>query len=167
LAVRIRLRRMGRKKRPYYRIVVADSRSPRDGRFIETVGTYNPLTEPYQVEIDEDRIFYWLKNGAQPSQTVRSLLSRKGVWLKWDLMKHGADEAKIEEEFKKWEVLQIERQKRLEAQKAQQAKQAKAEEPKAEEAQKEQAQPAAQEVQAAPEKQTTEAAQAAEETQEN
>lgn len=166
MAVRIRLRRMGRKKRPYYRIVVADSRSPRDGRFIETVGTYNPLTEPYQVDIDEDRVFYWLKNGAQPSQTVRSLLSRKGVWLKWDLMKHGADEAKIEEEFKKWEVLQIERQKRLEAKKAQQAKQAKAEEPQPE-PEKEQAQPAAEQAEATPEAKTEDTAQTAEEKQEN
>jgi len=163
LAVRIRLRRMGRKKRPYYRIVVADSRSPRDGRFIETVGTYNPLTEPFQVEVKEDRVIYWLKNGAQPSQTVRSLLSRKGIWLKWDLMKNGADEAKINEEFKKWELLQLERQKRLEAKKAQQAKEKKTEvveeeTPVAEES------PAAQE---APEAQAEEKPQAAEETQES
>jgi small subunit ribosomal protein S16 len=154
---------MGRKKRPYYRIVVADSRSPRDGRFIETVGTYNPLTEPFQVEVKEDRVIYWLKNGAQPSQTVRSLLSRKGIWLKWDLMKNGADEAKINEEFKKWELLQLERQKRLEAKKAQQAKEKKAEvveeeTPVAEES------PAAQE---APEAQAEEKPQAAEETQES
>ena len=119
LAVRIRLRRMGRKKRPFYRIVAADSRSPRDGRFIETLGTYNPLEEPARVEIQEDRIFYWLQNGAQPTQTVKNLLRRKGVWLKWDLMKHGAAPEKIEEEFKKWEVLHLERQKRLEAKKAQ------------------------------------------------
>ncbi len=163
MAVRIRLRRMGRKKRPYYRIVVADSRSPRDGRFIETVGTYNPLTEPFQVEVKEDRVIYWLKNGAQPSQTVRSLLSRKGIWLKWDLMKNGADEAKINEEFKKWELLQLERQKRLEAKKAQQAKEKKTEvveeeTPVAEES------PAAQE---APEAQAEEKPQAAEETQES
>lgn len=119
MAVRIRLRRMGRKKRPFYRIVAADSRSPRDGRFIETLGTYNPLTEPAAVDVKEERVFYWLKNGAQPTQTVKNLLRHKGIWLKWDLMKRGADEAKIEEEFKKWEVLQLERQKRLEAQKAQ------------------------------------------------
>ncbi len=126
MAVRIRLRRMGRKKRPFYRIVAADSRSPRDGRFIETLGTYNPLEEPMRVEVNEERVFYWLKNGAQPTTTVKSLLRRKGIWLKWDLMKRGADEKKIEEEFKKWEVLQIERQKRLEAKKAQ-AKKAKKE----------------------------------------
>ncbi len=143
---------MGRKKRPYYRIVVADSRSPRDGRFIETLGTYNPLQEPMQVEVKEDRVFYWLKNGAQPTQTVRSLLRRKGIWLKWDLMKHGADEAKITEEFKKWEVLQLERQKRLEAQKAQQAKAKKAE-PEPEPEVKEEPAPQAETEQAAEEKQ--------------
>ncbi len=164
MAVRIRLRRMGRKKRPYYRIVVADSRSPRDGRFIETVGTYNPLTEPYQVEVDEERVIYWLKNGAQPSQTVRSLLSRKGIWLKWDLMKQGADEAKITEEFKKWEVLQLERQKRLEAKKAQQAKAKKAETVEEQPKEAEQEAPAAEATQ---EEQTIEQAQAAEEKQES
>ncbi len=132
MAVRIRLRRMGRKKRPFYRIVAADSRSPRDGRFIETLGTYNPLTEPAQVEVKEERVFYWLKNGAQPTQTVKNLLRRKGIWLKWDLMKHGAAPEKIEEEFKKWEVLQLERQKRLEAQKAQQEASKKKEKAKAE-----------------------------------
>ncbi len=130
MAVRIRLRRMGRKKRPFYRIVAADSRSPRDGRFIETLGTYNPLEQPFNFEVNEERVFYWLKNGAQPTLTVRSLLRRKGLWLKWDLMKRGVDEAKIEEELKKWEVLQLERKKRLEAKEAQ-AKQA---EPKPEEA---------------------------------
>jgi len=121
---------MGRKKRPFYRIVAADSRSPRDGRFIETLGTYNPLEQPFKFEVNEERVFYWLKNGAQPTLTVRSLLRRKGLWLKWDLMKRGVDEAKIEEELKKWEVLQLERKKRLEAKEAQ-AKQA---EPKPEEA---------------------------------
>ncbi|EHO41663.1 30S ribosomal protein S16 [Caldithrix abyssi] len=135
MAVRIRLRRMGRKKRPFYRIVAADSRSPRDGRFIETLGTYNPLEEPASVEIQEERIFYWLQNGAQPTQTVKNLLRRKGLWLKWDLMKHGAAPEKIEEEFKKWEALQVERQKRLEAKKAQASRQTedKAEEKAAEE----------------------------------
>ncbi|APF17569.1 rpsP small subunit ribosomal protein S16 [Caldithrix abyssi DSM 13497] len=115
--------------------MAADSRSPRDGRFIETLGTYNPLEEPASVEIQEERIFYWLQNGAQPTQTVKNLLRRKGLWLKWDLMKHGAAPEKIEEEFKKWEALQVERQKRLEAKKAQASRQTedKAEEKAAEE----------------------------------
>ncbi len=124
--VRLRLRRMGRKKRPFYRIVAADSRAPRDGRFIETLGTYNPLTKPHTVEFDEERVLYWLKNGAQPSQTVRSLFKQKGLWLKWDLMKKGAEEAKIAEEYAKWEVLQIEKAKRLAA-KEEQERKAKAE----------------------------------------
>ena len=70
---------MGSKKRPFYRIVVADSRSPRDGRFIETVGTYNPLTEPEQVTLKEEAIMNWLSNGAQPSDTVRNILSKEGI----------------------------------------------------------------------------------------
>ena len=74
MSVKIRLKRMGSKKRPFYRIVVADSRSPRDGRFIETVGTYNPLTEPEQVTLKEEAIMNWLSNGAQPSDTVRNIL---------------------------------------------------------------------------------------------
>ena len=74
---------MGSKKRPFYRIVVADSRSPRDGRFIETVGTYNPLTEPEQVTLKEEAIMNWLSNGAQPSDTVRNILSKEGVMKKF------------------------------------------------------------------------------------
>lgn len=82
MSVKIRLKRMGSKKRPFYRIVVADSRSPRDGRFIETVGTYNPLTEPEQVTLKEEAIMNWLSNGAQPSDTVRNILSKEGVMKK-------------------------------------------------------------------------------------
>ncbi|KRM90710.1 30S ribosomal protein S16 [Liquorilactobacillus cacaonum DSM 21116] len=74
---------MGSKKRPFYRIVVADSRSPRDGRFIETVGTYNPLTEPESVTLKEENILNWLGNGAQPSDTVRNILSKNGVMKKF------------------------------------------------------------------------------------
>jgi len=113
---------MGRKKRPFYRIVAADSRAPRDGRFIESIGTYDPLTKPHTVDVREDRVFYWLENGAQPTQTVRSLLRQKGLWLKWDMKKHGADEAKIAEEFAKWELLQIEKRKRLAAEEELKAK---------------------------------------------
>lgn len=83
MSVKIRLKRMGSKKRPFYRIVVADSRSPRDGRFIETVGTYNPLTEPEQVTLKEEAIMNWLRNGAQPSDTVRNILSKQGVMKKF------------------------------------------------------------------------------------
>ena len=74
--VKIRLRRMGAKKAPFYRIVVADSRYPRDGRFIEEIGTYDPLTEPATINIDMERANYWISNGAQPTDTVRGLLKR-------------------------------------------------------------------------------------------
>ena len=83
MAVKIRLKRMGSKKSPFYRIVVADSRSPRDGRFIETVGTYNPLTDPETVTLKEEKVMNWLNNGAQPSDTVRNILSRNGVMKKF------------------------------------------------------------------------------------
>ena len=77
--VKIRLRRMGAKKAPYYRIVVADSRSPRDGRCIEEIGTYNPLTQPATITVDAEKAQTWIKNGAQPTDTVRSLLKNAGV----------------------------------------------------------------------------------------
>ena len=79
MAVRIRLRRMGAKKTPFYRIVVADSRAPRDGAFIEEIGYYNPLTEPAEVKIDAEKAGQWIKNGALPSDTVRGLLKKSGV----------------------------------------------------------------------------------------
>ena len=77
--VKIRLRRMGAKKAPYYRIVVADARSPRDGRCIEEIGTYNPLTNPATITIDVEKAQTWIKNGAQPTDTVRGLLKNAGV----------------------------------------------------------------------------------------
>lgn len=77
--VKIRLRRMGAKKAPFYRVVVADSRFPRDGRFIEEIGTYNPLTDPAEIKIDGDRAQQWIKNGAQPTDRVRVLLKKAGV----------------------------------------------------------------------------------------
>ncbi|NLD47601.1 MAG: 30S ribosomal protein S16 [Clostridiaceae bacterium] len=79
MAVKIRLKRMGAKKSPFYRVVVADSRYPRDGRFIEEIGTYNPLTDPSSFNIDSEKAEKWLKNGAQPTDTVRSLLKKAGV----------------------------------------------------------------------------------------
>jgi small subunit ribosomal protein S16 len=82
VAVKIRLRRIGAKKKPIYRVVIADSRSPRDGRFIETVGHYNPLVNPPRISVDEERVQQWLKRGAQPTDTVKSLLARIGVWQK-------------------------------------------------------------------------------------
>ncbi len=82
MAVKIRLKRMGAKRSPFYRVVVADSRSPRDGRFVEEIGTYNPLTEPAQIKIKEDRAIYWLQTGAQPSDSARNLLSQVGIMKK-------------------------------------------------------------------------------------
>ena len=79
MAVKIRLRRIGAKKAPYYRVIVADSRSPRDGRFIEELGTYNPLTEPAEIKIDTERALEWMKKGAQPTDTVKTLLKRVGA----------------------------------------------------------------------------------------
>ncbi len=79
MAVKIRLRRMGAKKAPFYRVVVADSRYPRDGRFIEEIGTYNPLTDPATVKIDAEMAKKWLANGAQPTDTVKALLKKQGI----------------------------------------------------------------------------------------
>jgi len=79
MAVRIRLRRMGAKKSPFYRVVVADSRYPRDGRFIEEIGTYNPLTDPSTINIDVEKAQKWIKNGAQPTDTVKTLLKKVGA----------------------------------------------------------------------------------------
>lgn len=83
MAVKLRLKRMGSKQRPFYRIVAADSRSPRDGRFIEVVGTYNPISEPAEVKVDAELAIKWLKNGAQPTDTVRSILSKQGIMKKY------------------------------------------------------------------------------------
>ena len=81
--VKLRLKRMGAKKQPSYRIVAADSRAPRDGRFIEILGFYNPRTNPAEVIIDDEKVLKWLNNGAQPSDTVRSILSREGIMKKF------------------------------------------------------------------------------------
>jgi small subunit ribosomal protein S16 len=87
--VRIRLRRTGKKKQPSYRVVVADSESPRDGRFIENIGFYNPRTEPVTLQLKAGRALYWLSQGAQPSDAALRLLRKKGVMAKFDAMKRG------------------------------------------------------------------------------
>lgn len=79
MAVKIRLRRMGAKKSPFYRIVVADSRYPRDGRFIEEIGYYNPLKEPVEIKIDSEKVKKWIANGAQPTDTVKALIKKAGI----------------------------------------------------------------------------------------
>ncbi len=107
MAVRIRLARKGRKKQPIYNIVIADSRSPRDGRFIEKIGVYNPHTQPSTIELKIDASVDWLLKGAQPSDTVRSLLSRMGVMLKKHLqvgvIKGAITQEVAEERFKEWQ----------------------------------------------------------------
>ena len=89
MAVKIRLKRMGAKKAPFYRVVVADSRSPRDGRFIEVLGTYNPLTTPAEVKLDEEKAMKWLNNGAIPTDTVKNLFSKAGIMEKFHNEKQG------------------------------------------------------------------------------
>jgi small subunit ribosomal protein S16 len=83
MSVRIRLTRMGKKKEPHYRVVVADQRSPRDGKFIEIIGKYHPLEDPSVIDIDEDRALAWLRKGAQPSESVTNLLRKVGIWEKF------------------------------------------------------------------------------------
>jgi len=106
MAVKIRLAKKGRKKLAYYHIVVADSRSPRDGRYIEKIGIYNPVTDPATIELDFNKALDWLQNGAQPTDTCRAILSYKGVLLKKHLLegvKKGAfDEAEAERRFNEW-----------------------------------------------------------------
>lgn len=92
--VRIRLTRMGKKKKPFYRLVVADARAPRDGKFIEILGYYNPLTEPPEIKVDEERALLWLERGAQPSDTAKSLLSRVGIWERFCQAKEARKKAR-------------------------------------------------------------------------
>ena len=105
MAVKLRLRRMGKKKQPIYKVVAADARSPRDGKFLEAVGIYNPLTNPHTVDFKEDRVNYWLDNGAQPTDTVKSLLRQKGITLKKELTKKKLSEEKVQEELENWQKL--------------------------------------------------------------
>ena len=110
--VKLRLRRAGKKKHPIYKIVAADIRSPRDGRFIEAVGQYDPNVNPIFLSVKDERVFYWLRKGAQPTDTVRSLLQRNGVWLRWSLIRRGVDDAKIQGIYEKWQMQQTERSQR-------------------------------------------------------
>lgn len=105
MAVKLRLKRMGKKKQPIYKVVAADSRSPRDGKFIEAIGLYNPKTEPATVEIKEDRALYWLSVGAQPTDTVKNLLSEKGIILRRELIKKGLTEEQIAARMDEWKKM--------------------------------------------------------------
>jgi len=117
VAVRLRLRRIGKKQMPMYHIVSADSRTARSGKYLEVVGRYEPLQNPALISVKEARLFYWLKNGALPTDTVRSLLQRSGHWLKWTLVKRGVEESKIALEMEKWQMAQEEKRKRDEERK--------------------------------------------------
>jgi small subunit ribosomal protein S16 len=127
MATKIRLQRHGRKGYAFYKIVVADSRAPRDGKFIERIGSYNPNTNPATIDLDFDRALYWLQVGAQPTDTTRNILSHEGVCMKKHLLegvKKGAfDEATAEVKFQNWlkdrhAVAQIQKDKDLEAARA-------------------------------------------------
>ncbi|MFZ1730329.1 MAG: 30S ribosomal protein S16 [Bacteroidota bacterium] len=107
--VKIRLQRRGRKQHPIYKVVAADSRYPRDGRFIEALGNYEPLSKPVRIVINEERALYWLKVGAQPTDTARSLLSQAGVMLQLHLIRKGKTEAEIAEEMDKWRTAKANR----------------------------------------------------------
>jgi len=102
LSVKLRLRRMGKKRQPFYKIVAADARSPRDGKFLEAVGTYNPMVQPHAIALKEDRVLYWLGVGAQPTDTVRSILRQTGVSLKKELQKRGLTDEQVQVELDKW-----------------------------------------------------------------
>jgi small subunit ribosomal protein S16 len=115
VAVRLRLRRVGKKKKPIYHIVAADSRAARNGKFLDVVGRYEPIQNPMVIVTKDDRVMYWLKNGALPTDTVKSLFQRTGLWLRWSLMKKKKDEATIAAEMEKWQMMQeTKRQKEIE-----------------------------------------------------
>jgi len=101
VAVRIRLRRLGATKRPFYRVVVADQRSPRDGRFIEAIGKYHPLEDPSLIEIDEERALEWLRKGAQPSEAVQTLMEKIGIWEKFEAERPAAAQARAKQKASK------------------------------------------------------------------
>lgn len=105
MAVKLRLRRMGKKKQPIYKVVAADARAPRDGKFLESIGLYNPLTNPHTLDINEERVMYWLSVGAQPTDTVKSLLSQKGIILKRELARRGLSDDKVSAELANWEKM--------------------------------------------------------------
>jgi len=144
LAVKIRLKKMGSKKRPFYRLVAADSRSPRDGRFLETLGYYNPMIEPAEINIDEDKVYKWLGNGAKPTVNAANLLRSEGILERWELVRTGMSvaevNARIEERRAKQPKAQPKEKKKLSKKAAAAAKAAEEEAAKkAEEGKKEEA----------------------------
>ncbi|NTW51388.1 MAG: 30S ribosomal protein S16 [Chlorobiaceae bacterium] len=112
--VKIRLKRAGRKKLPFYQIVAADGRAPRDGKFLEVIGHYNPTAKPHAVTIEKDRVTYWLNVGAQPTATVHSLLRGTGLLHEMNLKRRGVSESDITAQMEQWQLKETERrQKRL------------------------------------------------------
>jgi small subunit ribosomal protein S16 len=138
------MRREGKKGHPIYKLVATDSRSPRNGGYLEVVGQYNPHTNPITLSIKEPRIEHWLKKGAQPSDTVRSLLRRNGFWLRWTLTRQGKDESVIKNVMERWQMLQVDKPKREADRKARRADRKKKSEAAAEAPAKEAVQPEAQ-----------------------
>lgn len=102
MGVKLRLRRMGKKRQPLYKVVAADVRSPRDGKYIEAIGSYNPKTDPATIVLDEERALYWLGCGAQPTETVKNLLNKQGILLKKELLKEGLSEDAISTKLEEW-----------------------------------------------------------------
>ena len=116
---------MGKKRQPIYKLVAADARSPRDGKYIEAIGTYNPKTDPATIEIKEDRAMYWLDCGAQPTTTVKSIFSKQGILLKKELIKEGLSEEAISAKLEEWGKNQESQEEKKKA-KAEKAKKEKA-----------------------------------------
>ena len=134
--VKLRLRRVGKKKHPIYKVVAADLRTPRGGRYIEAVGSYDPNINPMKLNFKDERIFHWLRKGAQPTDTVRTLFQRTGLWLRWSLMKRGTEDAKIQGVMERWQMAQADRMTRETERKARRAERKKAAQAKAPEAEK-------------------------------
>ena len=166
MATKIRLQRGGRKSYAFYRIVIADARAPRDGRFTEKIGTYNPNTNPATVDLNFERALYWVETGAQPTDTVRNILSREGVYLMKHLkggVKKGAfDEATAQKKFDAWKADKQKGLEKVAADEAKAKKDAAAAQLKAEKAQnEEQAKKVAEKKAAKAEAEAAEAAEAA------
>ena len=104
MATKIRLKRIGRRNRPFYRLIVIDSRKKRDGAAIEQVGWYNPIADENSYDINGDRVLHWLGEGAIPSDAVKKIMRQEGLSLRWHLMQQDVDEKEIEKEMKKWEL---------------------------------------------------------------
>ena len=130
--VKIRMRREGKKKHPIYKLVATDSRSPRNGGYLEALGQYDPHTNPINLSLKEPRIEFWLRKGAQPTDTVRSLLRRTGFWLHWTLARQGKDEATVKSVMERWQMLQVEKPKRESDRKSRRAERKKKSAPPAE-----------------------------------